>query len=124
MCLGALLLTSFTTAKEKNNQDPEIVASQARGDANFKELDEISGIAIAGFRDENGNPLLWAHNETTTRISLIATSPSRSLYVGSITMPGKKTRDAEDIATVHDQGKGTIYLEDAGANRKDMPVCV
>ena len=124
ICLGVLLLTSFTTAKEKNNKDPEVVASQARGDANFKELDEVSGIAIAGFRDENGNPLLWAHNEKTSRIPLIATSPRSTLYVGAITMPGKKTRDAEDIATVHDQGKGTIYLEDAGANRKDMPVCV
>ena len=124
ICLGVLLLTSFTTAKEKNNKDPEVVASQSRGNANFKELDEVSGIAIAGFRDENGNPLLWAHNEKTSRIALIATSPRSTLYIGAITMPGKKTRDAEDIATVHDQGKGTIYLEDAGANRKDMPVCV
>ena len=123
-CLGVFLLAAFTAAEGKKTNDPDVVTSLTRSDAHFKEVDEVSGIAIAGFRDENGNPFLWGHNEKTSRISLISTSPNSTLYVGAITMPGNKTRDAEDIATVHDQGKGTIYLEDAGSNRKDMPVCV
>jgi len=124
LCLGIFSLTAFTTAFDTPGKNPEVVTTLARGDAKFKEIDEVSGIAIAGFRDENDYPLLWSHNEKTTRISLISTFPGSKLYVGAITMPGKKTRDAEDIATVYDQGKGTIYLEDAGSNRKDMPLCV
>lgn len=124
LCAGVLLLAPFTCAKDKTNDDPEIVASQGEHDANFKKIDETSGIAIAGFPDENGHQLLWAHNENTSQITLITTVPANTLYVGALTMPGKKTRDAEDIAIVHDQGKGTIYLEDAGANRNDMPACV
>ena len=114
----------FALTKEENNKDSEIVASLPNSDENFKKIDEVSGIAIAGFRDENGSPLLWAHNETTSHIALISTSPSNRFYLGAITMPGKKTRDAEDIATVQDQGKGVIYLADVGANRKDRPACV
>jgi dockerin type I repeat protein len=124
ICVGISLLAPFTSAKGKKNADSQIVASQSASDAYFKKLDETSGIAIAGFRDENGRPLLWAHNEKTSQITLINTGPANTLYRGAITMPGKKTRDAEDIAVVHDNGKGTIYLEDAGSNRKDMPVCV
>jgi hypothetical protein len=112
------------TDADAENADPEIVASQRASDANFKKLDETSGIAIAGFRDPQGRPLLWAHNEKTSHITLLVTAPARSLYAGAITMPGAKTRDAEDIAVVHDNGKGTIYLADTGANRKDMSVCI
>ncbi|MCC6209137.1 MAG: dockerin type I repeat-containing protein [Gammaproteobacteria bacterium] len=125
--LGAcvLLLAAFTGGRtDKALSDPEIVASQSANDPNFRKLDETSGIAIAGFRDEKGYPLLWAQNEKTSRITLIATRQADSLYVGSIAMPGRRTRDAEDIAVVHDQGKGTIYLADTGTNRKDVPVCI
>ncbi len=118
---GALVLAApFTSARVAPARDAQIVASQLAQDPNFKKLDETSGIAIAGFRDARGSPLLWAHNEKTTRISLVATRQSESLYVGAVTMPGPKTRDAEDIAAVD----GTIYLADTGANRKDLPGCI
>lgn len=124
LCVGVLWLTPFTLTKGNQTTDPEIVASQGSSDPHFKKMDEISGIALAGFLDESGSPLLWGHEEQTSRLILIRTRPTGSLYVGEITLPGNKTRDAEDIAAVHSNGKGTIYLEDAGSNRKDRPACV
>ncbi len=124
LCAGVVASAPFTRAGDNRIKDPQVIAHQRATDANFKKVDETSGIAIAGFRDAEGRPMLWAHNERTNHVTLISTAPDTTLYAGAITMPGNKTRDAEDIAVVHDNGKGTIYLEDAGANRKDMPVCV
>lgn len=120
---GFVGLALFAPAAATQTHGPEIVASLKADDPHFRNMNEISGIALAGFPDEEGRPLLWGHEERTSRLVLIRTHPGGSLYAGAITLPGPKTRDAEDIATVHARGKGTIYLEDAGANRKDMPVC-
>lgn len=124
LSLGALSLVPHNRAHGVAGDDPEIVATQKAKNIHFKNMDEISGIAIAGFRDEEGSPLLWGHNATVSAITLLRTRPSRSLYAGELNMPGEKTRDAEDIATVVSNGKGTIYLQDAGTNRKDLPACV
>lgn len=123
-CAGLLGVAAFSPASGNKGPDPEIVASQGTDDPYFKKMNEISGIALAGFRDEQGGALLWGHEEKTSHLVLIRTRPGGSLYAGAVTLPGQKTRDAEDIATVHGHGKNTIYLEDAGSNRKDMPVCL
>ena len=124
VCVGVLWLAPFTQAKDSNLIDTEVVASQGADGPHFNKMDEISGIALAGYLDESGSPLLWGHEEQTSRLILIRTRLTGSLYAGQITLPGNKTRDAEDIATVHSNGRGTIYLEDAGSNRKDKPACV
>jgi hypothetical protein len=124
LCTGVLGLLPFDRVTVAKPGGPEIVAIQGERDPHFKELDEISGVALAGFRDEKGAPLLWGHEEKTSRLILIRTRPADTLYAGAVVMAGPETRDAEDIAVVHGNGRGTIYLEDAGANRKDMAACV
>lgn len=121
---GALFVAAFTQASPERHASPEIVASLTGNDPYFRKMNEVSGIAVAGFRDENNNPLLWGHEERTSHIVLMRTWHAGSLYVGRVTIPGGKTRDAEDIAAVHSDGRAIIYLEDAGSNRKDRPACL
>ncbi len=124
VCAGLMGMALFAPATVPKHHGPEIVSSLGADDPHYRKMNEISGIALAGFSDEAGLPLLWGHEERTSQLVLMRAHPGESLYAGAIMLPGAKTRDAEDIATVHAGGKGTIYLEDAGANRKDKPVCL
>jgi hypothetical protein len=109
--------------------------AQLSADARFaKKANEISGIALAGFLDKEGQPVLWAHEENKPNLLLLSTHRNHSLVIGNPSLHGRKPRDAEDIAVVpitntpefhapESHASGIIYLADTGSNIKSLHAC-
>ncbi len=96
---------------------------------------EISGIALAGFSDKEGQPVLWAHEEDKPNLLLLSTHRNNPLVIGDPSLHGRRPRDAEDIAVVprtktlgshapDSHAAGIIYLADTGSNIKFLHACV
>ena len=103
----------------------EVRATQRSSDGSTRTINEISGLARAGFDDGTGYPLLWSHEEDKARLSLLTTQPGSTILMADISLHGKRPRDAEDIASATDaQGRGILYLADTGMNLKRRNACV
>jgi len=102
----------------------KVVAEQLSIDPTTKLINEISGIAIAGFKDKEGRLLLWGHEENKRRLMLLSTQGAK-LYAGTVPMYGRAPNDAEDIAAARDSsGNNLLYLADTGNNSNKVKVCV
>lgn len=104
----------------------KIIAVQSKNEKDTGKINEISGIAKAGFRDVNGNILLWAHEEDKERLMLLSARPGGKVYYDHMRfVEHVKLNDAEDMAIAKSNGgPAYIYIADTGRNNKHTHACV